>query len=65
MERHTLIPADLGITDFGPLPRERYPLVSVLTVAEATDIYNIVRYFGVLRPVSMTLRYLRSATVYM
>ncbi|XP_072218959.1 cell growth regulator with RING finger domain protein 1 isoform X2 [Leuresthes tenuis] len=42
VERHTLIPADLGITDFGPLPRERYPLVSVLTVAEATDTYNIV-----------------------
>ncbi|KAM4521673.1 cell growth regulator with RING finger domain protein 1 isoform 2-T2 [Odontesthes bonariensis] len=41
-ERHTLLPADLGITDFGPLPRERYPLVSVLTVAEATDLYNIV-----------------------
>lgn len=31
---HTQIPADLGITDFGPLPRDRYPLVAVLTLAE-------------------------------
>uniref|UniRef100_A0A4W6DLM7 Cell growth regulator with ring finger domain 1 n=1 Tax=Lates calcarifer TaxID=8187 RepID=A0A4W6DLM7_LATCA len=43
-ERHTQIPADRGITDFGPLPRERYPLVAVLTLAEpeARDTYNIV-----------------------
>ncbi|KAI3363590.1 hypothetical protein L3Q82_001180 [Scortum barcoo] len=43
-ERHTQIPADQGITDFGPLPRERYPLVAVLTLAEpeARDTYNIV-----------------------
>uniref|UniRef100_A0A3B4AI61 Uncharacterized protein n=1 Tax=Periophthalmus magnuspinnatus TaxID=409849 RepID=A0A3B4AI61_9GOBI len=32
------------ITDFGPLPRQRYPLVAVLTLAqqEAINIYNIV-----------------------
>ncbi|XP_051234556.1 cell growth regulator with RING finger domain protein 1 [Dicentrarchus labrax] len=43
-ERHTQIPAEQGITDFGPLPRERYPLVAVLTLAEpeARDTYNIV-----------------------
>ncbi|XP_038583204.1 cell growth regulator with RING finger domain protein 1 isoform X2 [Micropterus salmoides] len=43
-ERHTQIPADQGITDFGPLPRECYPLVAVLTLAEgeARDMYNIV-----------------------
>ncbi|KAM9703858.1 cell growth regulator with RING finger domain protein 1 [Menidia menidia] len=41
-ERHTFLPADLRIADFGPLPRERYPLVSVLTAAEAADVYNIV-----------------------
>lgn len=36
-EHHTQIPEDLGITDFGPLPRERYPLVAVLTLAEQED----------------------------
>ncbi|XP_040921167.1 cell growth regulator with RING finger domain protein 1 isoform X2 [Toxotes jaculatrix] len=43
-ERHTQIPPDQGITDFGPVPRERYPLVAVLTLAEAgaRDTYNIV-----------------------
>ncbi|XP_076612939.1 cell growth regulator with RING finger domain protein 1 isoform X1 [Chaetodon auriga] len=43
-EYHTQVPADQGITDFGPLPRERYPLVAVLTLAEpkARDAYNIV-----------------------
>ncbi|XP_068432868.1 cell growth regulator with RING finger domain protein 1 [Clinocottus analis] len=43
-ECHTQIPADQGITDFGPLPRERYPLVAVLTLAEpeARNTYNIV-----------------------
>ncbi|XP_029281164.1 cell growth regulator with RING finger domain protein 1 [Cottoperca gobio] len=44
VEHHTQIPADWGITDFGLLPRERYPLVAVLTLAEpeARDAYNIV-----------------------
>ncbi|XP_056283826.1 cell growth regulator with RING finger domain protein 1 [Pseudoliparis swirei] len=43
-EHHTHIPADQGITDFGPLPRQRYPLVAVLTLAEpeARNVYNIV-----------------------
>lgn len=43
-KRHAEIPADLGITDFGVLPRERYPLVALLTLAEseARDVYNIV-----------------------
>lgn len=43
-ERHTQIPAEQGITDLGPLPRECYPLVAVLTLAEpeARDAYNIV-----------------------
>uniref|UniRef100_A0A3Q0SS61 Cell growth regulator with RING finger domain protein 1 n=1 Tax=Amphilophus citrinellus TaxID=61819 RepID=A0A3Q0SS61_AMPCI len=34
-ERHTQIPADQSITDFGLLPRQRYPLVAVLTLEEA------------------------------
>lgn len=44
LECHTQIPADQGITNFGPLPRDRYPLVAVLTLAEqeARDTYNIV-----------------------
>uniref|UniRef100_UPI0037E75F0B cell growth regulator with RING finger domain protein 1 n=1 Tax=Semicossyphus pulcher TaxID=241346 RepID=UPI0037E75F0B len=49
-EIHTRIPADLGVTDFGPMPRERYPLVSVLTLAEqeARDTHNIVSSVSVL-----------------
>lgn len=44
VEYHTQIPADQGIRDFGPLPRQHYPLVVVLTLAEpdARDSYNIV-----------------------
>ncbi|CAL8316524.1 unnamed protein product [Merluccius merluccius] len=43
-ERHTQMPAELGVQDFGLLPRERYPLVAVLTLAdpEAREAYNIV-----------------------
>ncbi|KAK6297717.1 hypothetical protein J4Q44_G00323000 [Coregonus suidteri] len=43
-EHYTEIPAELRITDFGLLPRERYPLVALLTLAEpeARDTYNIV-----------------------
>ena len=43
-DHRTQIPADQGITDFGPLPRRQYPLVAVLTLAEpeARDAYNIV-----------------------
>lgn len=33
----TQIPACQGVTDFGPLPRARYPLVAVLTLAEPAD----------------------------
>ncbi|KAK5853330.1 hypothetical protein PBY51_007126 [Eleginops maclovinus] len=49
-EHHTHIPTDHRITDFGPLPRERYPLVAVLTLAEseARDTYNIVASVTVL-----------------
>ncbi|XP_077408730.1 cell growth regulator with RING finger domain protein 1 [Vanacampus margaritifer] len=43
-ERYTCIPADQGLSDFGPLPRQCYPLVSVLTLAEQEfrETYNIV-----------------------
>ncbi|XP_026998183.2 cell growth regulator with RING finger domain protein 1 [Tachysurus fulvidraco] len=39
----TQIPPDLGVTDFGFLPRDRYPLVTILTLANAEerDAYDI------------------------
>ncbi|KAG7255233.1 LOW QUALITY PROTEIN: hypothetical protein CRUP_037773, partial [Coryphaenoides rupestris] len=42
--RRTQMPAELGVRDFGLLPRERYPLVAVLTLVEpeAREAYNIV-----------------------
>ncbi|KAL0967613.1 hypothetical protein UPYG_G00254470 [Umbra pygmaea] len=47
---HTKMPEDLGITDFGLLPRECYPLVALLTLSqpEARDTYNIVASVTVL-----------------
>lgn len=49
-ERHIQIPSDQGIKDFGLLPRDRYPLVAVLTLAEpeARDSYNIVASVSVI-----------------
>lgn len=43
-ERSTKIPPDQGVTHFGPLPRDRYPLVALLTLTEkqTRDMYNIV-----------------------
>ncbi|XP_061602881.1 cell growth regulator with RING finger domain protein 1 isoform X2 [Cololabis saira] len=41
-ERRSFIPSDLAITDFGPLPRQRYPLVAVLTTAGVEDRNDIV-----------------------
>lgn len=40
----TQMPPDLRVTDFGFLPRDRYPLVAVLTLAkvEDRDAYDIV-----------------------
>ncbi|XP_034143593.1 cell growth regulator with RING finger domain protein 1 isoform X2 [Esox lucius] len=49
-EYHTKIAPDLGIADFGLLPRERYPLVALLTLSEpeARDTYNIMASVTVL-----------------
>ncbi|CAJ1077581.1 cell growth regulator with RING finger domain protein 1 [Xyrichtys novacula] len=49
-ELHTQIPADLEVADFGPLPRECYPLVAVLTLTEqeARETYSIVVSVSVL-----------------
>ncbi|XP_074541322.1 cell growth regulator with RING finger domain protein 1 [Halichoeres trimaculatus] len=43
-ELHTKIPAECGFADFGPPPRECYPLVAVLTLTEqeARETHNIV-----------------------
>lgn len=40
----TQMPPDLRVIDFGFLPRDRYPLVAVLTLANAEDrgAYDIV-----------------------
>lgn len=40
----TQMPPDLGVTDFGLLPRDRYPLVAVLTLVNTDDrdAYDIV-----------------------
>lgn len=34
-ELHTQIPSSFGVSDFGPVPRERYPLVVVLTFRDS------------------------------
>ncbi|XP_052390936.1 cell growth regulator with RING finger domain protein 1-like isoform X1 [Carassius gibelio] len=49
-EYFTQMPPDLGVTHFGLLPRDRYPLVAVLTLAnpETRDNYNIVASVTVL-----------------
>ncbi|KAK7906817.1 hypothetical protein WMY93_015429 [Mugilogobius chulae] len=49
-EVFTHIPAEQDITDFGPLPRRCYPLVTVLTLAQedALDTYTIVASVTVL-----------------
>ncbi|KAF5888574.1 cell growth regulator with RING finger domain protein 1, partial [Clarias magur] len=46
----TQMPPDLGVTDFGFLPRDRYPLVAVLTLANTEDreLYDIVASVTVL-----------------
>ncbi|KAG9344726.1 hypothetical protein JZ751_010413 [Albula glossodonta] len=43
-ERVSRMPEDLGIVDFGLMPRMCYPLVALLTLAEqeARDVYDIV-----------------------
>ncbi|KAJ8270028.1 hypothetical protein GJAV_G00109520 [Gymnothorax javanicus] len=43
-EHISRMPADLGVTDFGLMPRSRYPLVALLTLAdqETRDVYDIV-----------------------
>lgn len=43
-EKHCQLPEDARVVDFGPVPRSRYPLVALLTLADEEDreIYDIV-----------------------
>lgn len=41
-ERHTGLPACQGVSHLGPLPRQRYPLVALLTLAEPDGGSHIV-----------------------
>lgn len=43
-EIYCQLPSDTEIEDFGPVPRSRYPLVALLTLADEDDreIYDIV-----------------------
>lgn len=41
-ERHTGIPACQGVSDLGPLPRQRYPLVALLSLAQPEGSGHIV-----------------------
>ncbi|NXO04620.1 CGRF1 protein, partial [Rhinopomastus cyanomelas] len=43
-EKYCHLPEDAQVVDFGPVPRSRYPLVALLTLADEEDreIYDIV-----------------------
>lgn len=43
-EKYCQLPEDAQVVDFGPVPRARYPLVALLTLADEEDreIYDIV-----------------------
>ena len=43
-EKYCQLPEDAQIVDFGPVPRSRYPLIALLTLADEEDreIYDIV-----------------------
>ncbi|PKU32127.1 hypothetical protein llap_17568 [Limosa lapponica baueri] len=43
-EKYCQLPEDAQVVDFGPVPRSRYPLIALLTLADEEDreIYDIV-----------------------
>lgn len=49
-EIYCQLPRDTKIEDFGTVPRSRYPLVALLTLADEEDreIYDIVSNFKIL-----------------
>ncbi|XP_062974286.1 cell growth regulator with RING finger domain protein 1 [Elgaria multicarinata webbii] len=49
-EKHCVLPGEAQITDFGPVPRSRYPLVALLTLADEDnrEIYDIVSMLSII-----------------
>ncbi|NWI93138.1 CGRF1 protein, partial [Pitta sordida] len=49
-EKYCQLPEDAQVVDFGPVPRARYPLVALLTLADEEDreIYDIVAMVAVI-----------------
>ncbi|XP_030340185.1 cell growth regulator with RING finger domain protein 1 isoform X1 [Strigops habroptila] len=49
-EKHCQLPEDAQVVDFGPVPRSRYPLVALLTLADEEDreIYDIISLVAVI-----------------
>ncbi|XP_061211875.1 cell growth regulator with RING finger domain protein 1 isoform X2 [Neopsephotus bourkii] len=49
-EKHCQLPEDAQVVDFGPVPRSRYPLVVLLTLADEEDreIYDIISMVAVI-----------------
>ncbi|XP_020668687.3 cell growth regulator with RING finger domain protein 1 [Pogona vitticeps] len=49
-EKHCQLPEEAQITDFGPVPRSRYPLVALLTLADEDnrEIYDIIAMVSII-----------------
>ncbi|NXF81240.1 CGRF1 protein, partial [Sclerurus mexicanus] len=49
-EKYCHLPEDAQVVDFGPVPRSRYPLVALLTLADEEDreIYDIIAMVAVI-----------------
>ncbi|KAJ7420252.1 Cell growth regulator with RING finger domain protein 1 [Willisornis vidua] len=49
-EKYCQLPEDAQVVDFGPVPRSRYPLVALLTLADEEDreIYDIIAMVAVI-----------------
>lgn len=49
-EKYCQLPEDAQVVDFGPVPRARYPLVALLTLADEEDreIYDIIAMVAVI-----------------
>uniref|UniRef100_A0A8C3JRV9 Cell growth regulator with ring finger domain 1 n=1 Tax=Calidris pygmaea TaxID=425635 RepID=A0A8C3JRV9_9CHAR len=49
-EKYCQLPEDAQVVDFGPVPRSRYPLIALLTLADEEDreIYDIISMVAVI-----------------
>ncbi|XP_054681789.1 cell growth regulator with RING finger domain protein 1 isoform X2 [Grus americana] len=49
-EKYCQLPEDARVVDFGPVPRSRYPLIALLTLADEEDreIYDIISMVAVI-----------------